>query len=201
MDYVARTAQYITWMLPGMAAALALFLCLLPWRKRRLGEKGLESPRCREAGLLLLFLFSGGMAVLTLCPEPAWLWAGLHGYWTAYFDGLGVPLAHQVNLIPFSQGDSLFNIIGNIVMFLPFGFLASLLFRGWSWKRAVASGFAITVSIECWQVLVGRYFDIDDIILNAFGVVCGYWLWLGLTKWKPGIFRGLQAKGQEKGGG
>ena len=124
---------------------------------------------------MLLFLFSGGMAALTLCPEPGWLFFGLQGDWTPYFDLWG--LEYRVSLIPFSDLDSAFNVIGNIVMFLPFGFFAALLWRGWNGKRALALGAGITFFIECWQLLVGRTSDIDDIIFNTLGVVCGYLLW------------------------
>lgn len=187
MRDVLRILNYLKCMLPGAAAALALFLCLLPWRRRRLRRRGLTSGGAREAGLLLLAMFSGGMAVLTLCPHPTWLWAGLQGYWPPYFGGLGIPLVHRVNLIPFSQGDSLFNIVGNIVMFVPFGFLAALLWRGWTGRRALCAGLGITAGIECWQMLVGRFFDIDDIILNALGVFCGFLLWRGLRRLVPGF--------------
>ncbi len=187
MRVILQVLEYLRGMLPGAAAALALFVCLLPWRRRCLRRRGLTSGGAREAGLLLLAMFSGGMAVLTLCPHPAWLRAGLQGYWSPYFGGRALPLAHRVNLIPFSQGDSLFNIVGNVVMFLPFGFLAALLWRGWTGRRALCAGLGITAGIECWQVLVGRFFDIDDIILNALGVFCGFLLWRGLRWLAPGL--------------
>ena len=187
MRVILQVLEYLRDMLPGAAAALALFVCLLPWRRRCLRRRGLTSGGAREAGLLLLAMFSGGMAVLTLCPHPAWLRAGLQGYWSPYFGGRALPLAHRVNLIPFSQGDSLFNIVGNVVMFLPFGFLAALLWRGWTGRRALCAGLGITAGIECWQVLVGRFFDIDDIILNALGVFCGFLLWRGLRRLAPGL--------------
>lgn len=175
MHFLLRVLRNVLFMLPGMAVALALYLGLLPWRRRRLEKRGLMSSRRREIGLMLLFLFSGGMAALTLCPEPGWLFFGLQGDWTPYFDLWG--LEYRVSLIPFSDLDSAFNVIGNIVMFLPFGFFAALLWRGWNGKRALALGFGITVFIECWQLLVGRTSDIDDIIFNTLGVVCGYLLW------------------------
>lgn len=187
MRVILQVLEYLRGMLPGAAAALALFICLLPWRRRCLRRRGLTSGGAREAGLLLLAMFFGGMAVLTLCPHPAWLRAGLQGYWSPYFGGRALPLAHRVNLIPFSQGDSLFNIVGNVVMFLPFGFLAALLWRGWTGRRALCAGLGITAGIECWQVLVGRFFDIDDIILNALGVFCGFLLWRGLRRLAPGL--------------
>ena len=59
MRDILRILEYLTGMLPGAAAALALFLCLLPWRRRRLRRRGLTSSGVREAGLLLLAMFSG----------------------------------------------------------------------------------------------------------------------------------------------
>ena len=166
---VPRVLRYFLWMLPGMALALPVYG--LSFRRRsRTGR--LSGGRTREAGVLALFLYSGGMAALTLCPSPSWLYAGLRGYWSPYFAGWP-PLGGRVNLVPFSQGDSLFNLAGNVVMFLPFGLLAALLSRGWSWKRKLAAGFGITAFVECWQVLVGRCFDVDDILLNTLGFLCG----------------------------
>lgn len=183
--YVWMTWRYLTQMLPGALAALALYGCLYPWRRRKLRAAGLASSRPRECLLALFWMFSGGMAVLTLCPQPEWLWAGLQGYWAPYFGGWALPLAHRVNLLPFSQGDSLLNLLGNVVMFLPFGFSLPLLWRGWHWRRTLLLGLAATGGIESWQLLIGRYFDVDDILLNTLGVLCGFLLWKELDHWLP----------------
>ena len=104
-----------------------------------------------------------------------------------YFDLSG--LARRISLVHFSQLDSLFNIAGNIVMFLPFGFFGALLWRKFNWKRAFVLGLGITCCIECWQLLVGRTSDIDDIILNTLGVFCGYLLWALLRKLVPSFVK------------
>lgn len=172
---MGRILRYLLYMLPGCFAAAAAFL---------LAHRKIQGSRPRRIAMLLFWMFTGGMAVITLAPEPGWLFTGLvHGYWYPYFDLSG--LAHRMSLLPFSQLDSLFNVIGNIVMFLPFGFFAALLGLGWSWKRALGLGLGITCCIECWQILVGRYFDIDDIILNTLGVFGGYLLWRGLRRFAP----------------
>ena len=105
------------------------------------------------------------------------------------FGGYVVPLEHRVNLIPFAQGDRLVNIVGNVVMFLPFGFFAALLWRGWNGRRAALAGLGITCCIECWQILAGRHFDVDDIILNTIGVFGGYLLWRMLERLAPRFAR------------
>jgi len=163
-------------MSPGVAAGGILWLALRRPRGLRLTARGLASGARRERAMLLLWMFTGGMAAITLCPEPGWLFYGLYqGDWSPYFNI--EYLGYRVNLIPFSQGDSVFNLVGNVVMFLPFGFFAALLWRKWDGKRALLAGLGMTACIETWQILVGRCFDVDDIILNTLGVFCGYLLW------------------------
>lgn len=185
-----RVEYYLPAILCGAIPALALSMCLLPWRRGRLKGKGLQSPPVREIALAILWMFSGGMVVLTLMPRwfASSLWDVLHGYpWNVAdypFFELGT-----VNLTPFRtlapDFDSLFIFAGNIAMFVPFGFLAALLWRGWSWKRALPAGLAITLFVECCQLFVGRAFDVDDLMLNTLGVLCGYWLWKLLDKLFP----------------
>ena len=170
-------------MVPGFCAAGLLFFLLLRPRKTRLAAKGLTSGLFRETAMFFLWMFAGGMAVITLSPEPGWLFFGLQGDWTPFFDLSRI--AYRVSLIPFNNLDSLYNIIGNIVMFVPLGLFAALLWRGFNWKRALLLGLGITCFIECWQLLVGRTSDIDDIILNTLGVFCGYLLWVLLRKLAP----------------
>lgn len=184
--YVQDTFHYLVRMVPGVLLAAIGFLCLRPRRLRRLAEKGLVSPFFRETGLLLFLLFCGGMAMLTL--TPGWFdWLPLlrglipeHGP----FFSLG-----SWNLVPgrsFSGGLWIvYMLLGNIIMFLPFGFFPALLWRGCTWRRALVTGLCVTGFIECWQLLVGRAFDIDDLMLNTLGTLCGFWLWLLLKRAAP----------------
>ena len=65
------------------------------------------------------------------------------------------------------------NIIGNILLFIPFG-----MFLRYYFKLKVISLILITIlyslSIEITQILINRVFDIDDIILNLIGSIIGY---------------------------
>ena len=79
-------------------------------------------------------------------------------------------------------------------MFLPFGFFPALLWRGCTWKRALATGLCVTGFIECWQLLVGRAFDIDDLWLNTLGALCGFWLWRLLDRAAPGWTRRFRVR-------
>ena len=140
--------------------------------------------------MALLWMYCGGMVMLALTPYwvSSSLVDALHGYrWNV--NGYPFFQLGGISLIPFQtfqmDGLSLFNLAGNIIMFVPFGFFAALLWRGYTWKRALLTGVCITGFVECWQLCVGRAFDIDDIILNTLGVFCGYLLWELLRKFAP----------------
>lgn len=196
---MGRTAAYLLAMLCGAVPAALACLCLRPRRKRRLAGRGLYSSWKREALLTLFWMFCGGMAVLTLMPRWA-VWSlvdCLHGYgWNV--GGYPFFVLGEINLIPFRtfrlDGHSLYMLLGNIVMFLPFGFFPAMLRadagigpygQKYTWKRALVTGLCVTGFIECWQLLVGRAFDIDDLMLNTLGTLCGFWLWLLLRRAAP----------------
>lgn len=72
------------------------------------------------------------------------------------------------------------NLVGNVAVFIPFGFLlpwAEKMFARW-WKVLLNSLFFVT-GIEVFQLFSGfGAFDVDDILLNCFGAMLGYLLFL-----------------------
>lgn len=164
--------DYLVRMLPGTVLAILVFFALLPLRKRRLTRCGLCSPLHRELFLFLFFLFIGGMAVITLTPR--WF------HWMTFLNDLHAEPFFQmgtVNLVPFRTFAfdpwSFMILMGNVIMFFPFGFFAVLLWRKVSFSRTLLIGFLISLFIETVQLFVGRSFDIDDILLNTLGVLLG----------------------------
>jgi len=96
------------------------------------------------------------------------------------------PHTGPANLVPFKtiapqligQGNRLIymvNLIGNIIPFMPIGLLAPLVFRSFSWQKALVLGVVTGLTFEVMEVIfrVG-IFDVDDVIMNAFGVMVGY---------------------------
>ncbi|MGN0547015.1 MAG: VanZ family protein [Acutalibacteraceae bacterium] len=65
------------------------------------------------------------------------------------------------------------NLIGNIILFIPFGFLYPLR-KTAGIIKTVGLGFGFILAIECFQYIEGRVADIDDIILNVLGVALGF---------------------------
>lgn len=81
----------------------------------------------------------------------------------------------KFNLRPFSRHIYKPGYVANILMFVPFGFLASIIERrDIGIVRAVSEGFAFSLIIEMSQILNDRYTDVDDLIMNTSGAVVGY---------------------------
>lgn len=186
---MARTLAYLLAMGWGAVPALAAFAALAPRRRRRLRERQLASSGLREGALALFWMFCGGMAVLTLTPRwVVWSLVDiLHGYdWNVgqypFFE-LGAVNLKLFQTIQFSP----YFLVGNVVMFLPFGFFTALLWRRWTWRRTLGLGLCLSGFIECWQLCVGRAFDIDDLWLNTLGVLGGFLLWRALRHLAPGF--------------
>lgn len=68
------------------------------------------------------------------------------------------------------------NIIGNVVIFVPVGIFAAYLWN-FSLKRTAVFGFLISLTIESTQLLLPRTSDVDDLMLNTFGTVIGYFIY------------------------
>lgn len=93
-----------------------------------------------------------------------------------------VPLRTVRLFLDFGNGVSLMdrsvNLIGNVIVFIPFGFMLPLIqVRLFSWFRLTFRAAYIVLLLEILQMLlqVGS-FDIDDLLLNLIGVWIGYGL-------------------------
>lgn len=64
-------------------------------------------------------------------------------------------------------------LVGNIIMFLPYGVLLSVGFRRLRWWAVDLIGLGTTVVIELVQPFLERSFDLDDIIANTLGTAIG----------------------------
>ena len=69
------------------------------------------------------------------------------------------------------------NVLGNLIMFLPFGFFTSYYLKVEKMTLPVILTLIASISIEIVQMCIGRVFDVDDIILNLLGGICGFFLY------------------------
>ncbi|WP_067836200.1 VanZ family protein [Amphibacillus sediminis] len=71
--------------------------------------------------------------------------------------------------------------LGNIMMFVPFGMLAPVVFRPLRHPiLLIGSGFLFSLMIELTQALftLTRYGTVDDLFFNTTGAVLGYFVYL-----------------------
>ena len=72
------------------------------------------------------------------------------------------------------------NIFGNVVGFVPFGFILPIILRQYrNGFLTTLSGFGVSLLVETIQLLtrVGC-FDVDDLLLNTMGAALGYLLFI-----------------------
>lgn len=81
----------------------------------------------------------------------------------------------NINVVPFRVLHTDFESWGNIIMFIPFGTLLVLLSkRCQKLYVTLFAGAALSFFIELLQLFSVRITDIDDIILNTAGTLCGF---------------------------
>lgn len=99
--------------------------------------------------------------------ETAFERANFIPFYSVYYYLISVQEPLEVGLV---------NVFGNILLFIPFGFLLPLAFRRFSRLRSALLVMALTsLLFEVIQMLMAiGHFDIDDVLLNAIGGVIGY---------------------------
>jgi len=84
------------------------------------------------------------------------------------------------------------NVVGNMLMFLPFGFFVSYYLKNTKPFLTLLLTVIASVSIEIVQMSIGRVFDVDDIILNVCGGMLGYfgyYLLIKIGERTPKVFK------------
>jgi len=95
-----------------------------------------------------------------------------------------------INTIPFASVKKIYhssksstykftNIAGNVLGFLPLGFLLPfVLFHRWGVALSILSVCLLSIAFEYIQLYTGcGVFDVDDILLNSLGGITGALLW------------------------
>ena len=159
--------------------ALAVSVALVRWRSRTASRRVAVTSTAIDVALVLSLVAIG---VVGLRP------------------GLGLPGGfEQWNLVPFRDlaraidgrpwglEAAVVGIAGNLVLFVPWGFLFALRFRRRSWRTLLLVTLAISAGVELWQALTatGRSSDVTDIVVNTAGGLVGYALGRAVTGASP----------------
>ena len=138
----------------------------------------------RETGIWVFFIYLVVVANVTLFK---------HGVFE--FPIYLNQLWFRLNLIPLVEtfrmltdgwvvAYSWYQVIANILVFVPLGFLTPFLFKSLTkWWHILLVGFSGSLLIEGLQILTPRNIvDIDDIIFNTWGAMVGYIVYLVFIK-------------------
>lgn len=139
------------------------------------------------ASRVLLFFYIVLLVRLIVFKYPIPMLRGIMDSWDVDMVKRGV---YTANLTPFKtirmyiryyhQINGFDNLFGNILAFVPFGVLLPLAFPDCSkvWHTLLHS-FWLSLCIELFQ-LISHFgeFDVDDILLNCFGAVLGYFFYV-----------------------
>ena len=153
--------------------ALPVWLVLRrPWRR----------PAPREIALGLFMVFMVGVLVMALEGQ----WASPAAMLSSACER--VRTGDHINLVPLltirnqltgsDVSTALTQLLGNTLLFMPWGFFLPLLWRRFrGFLRMTGMSLALTLFIEGTQLFIRRMVDVDDLILNFAGSMCGAGLW------------------------
>ncbi|MER2025192.1 MAG: VanZ family protein, partial [Eubacteriales bacterium] len=144
------------------------------------GEESMPKKRFQIAARVLFLIYAAVLIYFLFFAD-----------WYGHAPGRAV--RSTPNLIPFREinrylrhgskigGRLVFlNLIGNVIGFMPFGFILPLVsnrFR--KWYMVLLCGFLLTLLVESVQLITGiGIFDVDDMILNTMGALLGYLVYL-----------------------
>lgn len=138
----------------------------------------------REILYLIFICYIVGLFNLVLVPRNFWdiIWYNIfYNFNENPFAGIFdfsynfIPTIYKIIIGEYtldSWGKAM--IVGNFLMFIPMGIMLPLVFKNINKKNIFVIAILITLLIEILQPIVGRSFDIDDIIMNFIGSIIGY---------------------------
>ncbi|MCD7922224.1 MAG: VanZ family protein [Clostridiales bacterium] len=143
-----------------------------------------------------MFISKHKKSIRTLCWILFFVYIAVLVYFLFFSEMLGRVGTKRVycyNLIPFREirrfltyraqlgfPAVFLNLAGNILIFMPFGFLLPTMSRKLrGFFRVVLLGFELSLAVECVQLVTRTgSFDVDDMILNTLGSVIGVLIYM-----------------------
>jgi glycopeptide antibiotics resistance protein len=142
------------------------------------GRNGADSGQ-RQSGRPSLWVrvtalvYAPALALVTLLPTrwpPGTKWSGNYAPKLVPFNGLLLELK-------WAPLWTLADLFGNVLLFVPLGFLLPLLVPAMRrWWQALAVGAGVSLLIELYQLAWPgvRKVSVDDLLMNALGAVLGF---------------------------
>lgn len=125
----------------------------------------------KKRWILLLIIYSFGLLVFTVISRRTSNYKPLLEFLWSY----KAVIAGETKYIP--------EILGNIAMFVPVGFLCAVIFANKKILPVILSGFAFSLCIEICQLIFHKgSFELDDLFNNTLGAIIGFLLYLLIRK-------------------
>ncbi len=143
---------------------------------------------------LLFVCYLTGLLSLVILPANFWLYF-FDGIFFGWWNEVGSLFSYGgFNLVPsivkVFSGELILGswvkkmLVGNIAMFLPLGFFIPLVTKQFNRKKGFILAVIVPFMIEILQLVLGRSFDIDDLICNFIGISVGFIIALALKEIK-----------------
>jgi len=179
-------------MLPFMLIAIPLLIIIRILIYRSNKKKNIPLNLWHETGFILFGMFMAGLLSSTIMPNFSFT---ENGFTTDVFQDMwhtsfmpGTVIFRSISAGKnFDYHYFTFNLLGNIAVFVPFGFFVPLLWKKMNFGKTVLSGALLSVSIEFIQLFMPRFTDIDDVILNTLGTLIGALIYMAVNKLFPGF--------------
>lgn len=149
-------------------------------------RQGTHLSKQTEIFRALFVCYLTGLINLILVPPNLWLMIWYYLFNGFSGGGIGPLFTFNFNLVPtllkwvmgeLTIGSWVFKmLIGNFLMFVPMGFLLPFISEKLNRRNVLKLSVVIPVIVELVQPIVGRSFDVDDLILNSSGIIVGYFI-------------------------
>lgn len=165
---------------------LLVGLLYIIFRFLKLKKKNSDINYKKEILYLIFICYIVGLFNLVLVPRNFWntIWYNIfYNYNENPFEGIFdfsynfIPTIYKIIIGEYALGSwAKTMMVGNLLMFIPMGILLSLCLKNINRKNMFKYAILIPFTIEVIQLVVGRSFDIDDLVMNFLGIVIGYYI-------------------------
>lgn len=164
MNFIRMGIWNGVWILTGFAwLAFLIFLCalsvelLIEWISKKKIQVKVVNWICQYLWILII------LSILKIT-----------GIWGGNF-GISSPLDSYISFRLFEEGINAATML-NIALFIPYGFLPVFIFRKIHkhWWNGILIGLAFSISIEFVQTFIGRFAQLDDVVMNTCGTLVGF---------------------------
>lgn len=181
---IMNSGTVLAYFLQAVPIACAVGVVFIVARILFLKAKNRKIIFAEETIKTLFACYITGLLGLVVLPANFWLkvYDGIFiGWWGELdsFFNLG-----EFNLIPavakILKGELMLGswvremLVGNVLMFVPFGFFLPFITKKVSTKNIILVAVAVPLVAEVLQLVLGRSFDVDDLICNFVGIIAGY---------------------------